>query len=132
MLADGGAISHPLPVSILRTRGKDAPPNGKYRRRKRRYRKGTCGMQTKTKTPVTSRNKWKKTAYLLVISVLLLVLGLAAMFSLGTASVRFDTAYDNGADLSQYFFEPLAEGESYSVCRRRGWRSRATVWCRFW
>ena len=66
-------------------------------------------MQTKTITPVSSRHKWKKTAYLLVISALLLVLGLAAMFSLGTASVRFDNAYDNGTDLSPYFFEPLAE-----------------------
>ena len=75
-------------------------------------------MQTKTMTPVTSRNKWKKTAYLLVISALLLVLGLAAMFSLGTASTRFDTAYDNGGDLSQYFFEPLAEGESYSALQK--------------
>ena len=75
-------------------------------------------MQTKTITPVTGRNKWKKTAYLLVISVLLLVLGLAAMFSLGTASVRFDNAYDKGADLSPYFFEPLAEGESYSAMQK--------------
>ena len=53
-------------------------------------------MQTKTMTPVTSRNKWKKTAYLLVISAVLLALGLYAMFTLGTASTRFDTAYDRG------------------------------------
>ena len=118
MLADGGAISHPLPVSKGRMKPEDALPNGKFLRRIWRYRKGTCGMQTKTMTPVTSRNKWKKTAYLLVISALLLVLGLAAMFSLGTASVRFDNAYDNGADLSAYFFEPLAEGESYSAMQK--------------
>ena len=78
-------------------------------------RKGTCGMQTKTMTPVTSRNKWKKTAYLLVISAVLLALGLYAMFTLGTASTRFDTAYDRGMDLSPYYFAPLAEGESYSA-----------------
>lgn len=72
-------------------------------------------MQTKTMTPVTSRNKWKKTAYLLVISALLLVLGLSAMFTLGTASVRFDAAYDQGADLSAFYFEPLGEGEHYNA-----------------
>lgn len=72
-------------------------------------------MQTKTMTPVTSRNKWKKTAYLLVISAVLLALGLYAMFTLGTASTRFDTAYDRGMDLSPYYFAPLAEGESYSA-----------------
>lgn len=81
-------------------------------------RKGTCWMQTTTKTPVSSRNKWKKTAYLLVISVVLLALGLAAMFTLGTSSIRFDTAYDNGADLSPYYFEPLAEGEAYSALQK--------------
>lgn len=75
-------------------------------------------MQNKTITPASSRNKWKKTAYLLVISALLLVLGLAAMFTLGTASTRFDSAYDNGADLSSYYFEPLAEGESYSLMQK--------------
>ena len=72
-------------------------------------------MQTKTLTPVTSRNKWKKTAYLLVISALLLALGLYAMFTLGTASTRYDAAYDRGMDLSPYYFAPLAEGESYSA-----------------
>ncbi len=119
MLADGGAISHPLPVSECCMRHEDAPFVGKiYAPELRRYRKGICGMQTKTITPVSSRHKWKKTAYLLVISVLLLVLGLAAMFSLGTASVRFDRAYDTGTDLSPYFFEPLAEGESYSVMQK--------------
>ena len=71
-------------------------------------------MQTKTMTPVTSRNKWKKTVYLLVISAVLLVLGLAAMFTLGTSSLRYDAAYDSGADLSAYFFAPLAEGERMS------------------
>ena len=75
-------------------------------------------MQNKTLTPVTSRNKWKKTAYLLVISALLLVLGLSAMFTLGTASVRFDRAYDNGDDLSAFYFEPLAEGENYSALQK--------------
>ena len=71
-------------------------------------------MQT-TMTPVSTRNKWKKTAYLLVISALLLVLGLAAMFTLGTSSVRYDTAYDNGADLSGFYFAPLEEGQTYSA-----------------
>jgi len=75
-------------------------------------------MQTKTMTPRTSRNKWKKTAYLLVISALLLVIGLAAMFTLGTASLRYDAAYDSGADLSAYYFEPLAEGQSYNLMQK--------------
>ena len=75
-------------------------------------------MQIKTINPLSSRNKWKKTAYLLVISVLFLLLGLAAMFMLGTASVRFDTAYDKGADLSPFFFEPLQEGENYSIMQK--------------
>ena len=77
-------------------------------------------MQTKTMTPGFRRGKWKKTAYLLVISVLLLALGLAAMFTLGTASLRYDAAYDNGADLSVYYFEPLAEGQSYNLLQK-GW-----------
>ena len=84
-------------------------------------------MQTKTITPVTGRNKWKKTAYLLVISVLLLALGLAAMFSLGTASVRFDNAYDKGADLSPFFFEPLRKAKATAQCRSFGWRLRETA-----
>ena len=74
-------------------------------------------MQT-TLTPVSTRHKWKKTAYLLVISVLLLALGLAAMFTLGTSSVRYDTAYDNGTDLSGFYFGALEEGQSYSALQR--------------
>ena len=50
---------------------------------------------------------------LLVIGVLLLVLGIAALASLQGKAVRFDKAYDAHDDLSGYFFGPLEEGQSY-------------------
>lgn len=75
-------------------------------------------MQTKIQVPGSDRNKWKKTAYLLVIAAVLLALGLAAMFTLGTASTRFDTAYDNGTDLSGYYFQKLEEGQSYTLLQK--------------
>ena len=52
------------------------------------------------------------------ILTLLLALGLAAMFTLGTASTRFDTAYDNGTDLSNYYFQKLEEGQSYNLLQK--------------
>ncbi len=68
-----------------------------------------------TAMPSPVAQKRKKTAFLFVLGMLLLLLSIVALFSLSGKSVRFDTAYDNGADLSQFFFEKLEEGQSYSV-----------------
>lgn len=112
----GENFLHPLPVFDLRMSGKNRQVTCAARVGVKR--KGICGMQTNIHAPVSDRNKWKKTAYLLVIAAALLVLGLVAMFTLGTSSTRYDTAYDNGSDLSNYYFQPLAEGESYSLLQQ--------------
>ena len=61
------------------------------------------------------KQRRKQTSVLLVIGVLLIIVGLVALFSLSGKSVRFDNAYDAGGDLSPYFFEKLEEGQSYTA-----------------
>ena len=61
------------------------------------------------------KQRRRQTAVLLVIGVVLIIVGLVALFSLSGKSVRFDNAYDAGGDLSPYFFEKLEEGQSYTA-----------------
>ncbi len=51
---------------------------------------------------------------LLILGALLVILGLAALFSLQGKAVRFDSAYDSRGDLSAYYFGKPAEGQGYS------------------
>jgi len=67
-----------------------------------------------TATITQKKRRRKQTAVLLVIGVLLIAIGLIALFSLSGKAVRFDKAYDEGKDLSQFYFEKLQEGESYT------------------
>ena len=52
---------------------------------------------------------------LLVIGVLLLVLGVAALFSLQGKAVQFDRNYDQGGNLDGYPFGTREEGAAYSL-----------------
>lgn len=70
-------------------------------------------MQVTVTSP--SAQKRKTTFYIFAIGVLLVLLGLVALFSLSGKAVRFDNAYDQGGDLSPYFFSKLEEGQKYSV-----------------
>ena len=56
----------------------------------------------------------RKAVFLLVLGILLLVLGVAALFSLQGKAIQFDRNYDNGGSLEGYPFGHLAEGGSYS------------------
>ena len=63
----------------------------------------------KVTTPQAVRKRRKQTAFLLVLCVILVVLGVSALFSLSGKSVRFDSAYDKGQSLEGWFF----------ICRQR-------------
>ena len=81
----------------------------------------------KVTTPQAVRKRRKQTAFLLVLCVILVVLGVSALFSLSGKSVRFDSAYDKGQSLEGYFFAVPEEGKDYSplqkawffICRQR-------------
>ncbi len=64
------------------------------------------------------RRRPRRGAVLVILGVLLIVLGLAGLFSLQGKAVRFDSAYDSGGDLSAYFFTPPGEGQDYSLFQR--------------
>ncbi len=70
-------------------------------------------MQTAT-TPSRPAQKRRNTAFVLIAGFLLLILGIVCLFSLSGKSVRFDSAYDAGEDLSPYFFDKLEDGQQYS------------------
>ncbi len=62
----------------------------------------------------------RRATFLLVLGVLLLVIGVAALFSLQGKSIQFDRNYDNGSSLAGYPFGSLEEGQSYSFIQRIG------------
>ena len=64
------------------------------------------------------RNKRRKALPLLVIGVLLLVIGVAALFALQGKAVQFDRNYDNGGSLTAFPFGALEEGQQYGVLQR--------------
>lgn len=70
-------------------------------------------MQTAT-TPSRPAQKRRNTAFVLIAGFLLLIVGIVCLFSLSGKSVRFDSAYDAGEDLSPYFFDKLEDGQQYS------------------
>ncbi len=82
-----------------------------------------------TAMPAPSSQKRKKTFFIFALGLVLLLLSVVALFSLSGKSVRFDNAYDTGADLSPFFFEKLEEGQSYGffqnlwlgIARYRTW-----------
>ncbi len=72
----------------------------------------------------------KKTVFLLVLGIALLVIGVAALFLLQGKSIQFDRNYDNRGDLSGYLFGQAAEDGSYSFFQQAGLallRQRALV-----
>ena len=71
-------------------------------------------MQTQTIRKGTKR----KAKALLVIGVILLAIGVAALFSMQGKAVQFDRNYDSGGDLSAYPFGAVAEGGSYSIFQK--------------
>jgi len=71
-------------------------------------------MQTQTIRKGTKR----KAKVLLVIGVILLAIGVAALFSMQGKAVQFDRNYDSGGDLSAYPFGAVAEGGSYSIFQK--------------
>ena len=62
----------------------------------------------------------RRATFLLVLGLLLLVIGVAALFSLQGKSIQFDRNYDNGGTLEGYPFGSLEEGGSYSLLQRVG------------
>ena len=62
----------------------------------------------------------RRATFLLVLGILLLVIGVAALFSLQGKSIQFDRNYDNGGSLAGYPFGSLEEGQSYSFIQRIG------------
>ena len=62
----------------------------------------------------------RRATFLLVLGILLLVIGVAALFSLQGKSIQFDRNYDNGGSLAGYPFGSLEEGQSYSLIQRIG------------
>ena len=70
-------------------------------------------MQATVSSPAAQKRK--KTFYIFAIGVLLVLLGVVALFSLSGKAVRFDNAYDQGGDLSPFFFSKLEEGQAYSA-----------------
>ena len=60
----------------------------------------------------------RRASFLLVLGILLLVVGIAALFSLQGKSIQFDRNYDNGGTLEGYPFGSLAEGQSYSFIQQ--------------
>lgn len=53
---------------------------------------------------VKNVSRRKKTAFIAVLGFMLLLLGLIALFSLGSKTAKFDAAYDAGESLSAFFF----------------------------
>ena len=73
------------------------------------------------KTTLTAQKiaaKHKRTLPMIVIGIIILLVGIIALFSLSGKSVRFDSAYDKGESLKDYYFDAPAEGEDYSALQR--------------
>ena len=68
-----------------------------------------------TKPAAQTGRKRVNALWLAILALLVLVLGLVALFSLKGKAIRFDAAYTAGEDLSPYYFAPLEEGQSYSA-----------------
>ena len=71
-------------------------------------------MQVQARLPRKPRQS-RRGAALVIIGALLLVIGLAGLFSLQGKAVRFDKAYDTQGDLSPFFFSKPEEGQGYSL-----------------
>lgn len=61
------------------------------------------------------RVKQRKTLFIFLIGIVVLLLGVAGMFSIGSKTAKFDAAYDAGGDLSAFMFNKLEEGQSYGA-----------------
>ncbi len=64
-------------------------------------------------SPVRARQK--KTLFLFLLGVVVLVIGFAALMGVGSKGAKYDAAYDARGDLSPFLFEKLEEGQSYTV-----------------
>ena len=65
-------------------------------------------------TKYQNKEKERKTLFIIIVGVLLLVFGVAGLFSLNGSGAKFDRAYDSGDDLGRYYFQTLEEGQSYT------------------
>ena len=86
------------------------------------FRNGDGQMQAKT-----SGGRKKRMMPLLILSLVIFLLGVVALFSLNGKAVRFDTAYDRGDSLDSYFFKA---GENGYTAPQRFWM--AIVRYRLW
>ena len=59
--------------------------------------------------------KKRRALFLLFVGAAVLILGIAALLSLGGKGTKFDAAYDAHADTGAYIFGTLAEGQSYNA-----------------
>ena len=66
-------------------------------------------------TAKAGKREGTRMIFLLVLGLVILAVGIGALFSLHGKAIRFDEAYDEHGDLSAFFFSPLEEGESYSA-----------------
>jgi len=66
-------------------------------------------------TEYQNKTKERKTLFVIIVGLLLLVFGIAGLFSLNGSGTKFDRAYDSGDDLGRYYFQTLEEGQSYSL-----------------
>ena len=64
----------------------------------------------------TNGSRKKKTLPVLILGLLILILGIVALVSLNGKSVRFDTAYDRGESLDNFYFTAGEDG--YSALER--------------
>ncbi len=62
-----------------------------------------------------NRTRQKKTLFIFLIGLVVLVIGVTALFSLGGKGNKFDSAYDTNGNISAYLFTSVAEGQSFNV-----------------
>ena len=62
-----------------------------------------------------SSARQKRTLFIFIVGLVLVLFGLAALFSLSGKGSKFDAAYDKGGDISAFFFQAPAEEQGYSL-----------------
>ena len=85
------------------------------------YRPGPVigkGKVALAETRVIPKKAGRRAVALLACGVILLLIGIAALFMMQGKSVQFDRNYDSGGDLSAYPFGAVAEGGDYNAFQR--------------
>ena len=60
------------------------------------------------------RVRQKKTLFIFLIGIVILVVGFAGMMSVGSKGAKFDAAFDARTDLSPFMYDKLEDGQSYT------------------